>query len=123
MKTKTGNLLQVAQLGHPALRTQAKAVENIADPIIQSLIDDMIATVMDVDGVGIAAPQVYQPYRIFILASHPNPRYPSAPDMPPSAIINPRILSKSETIEKDWEGCLSIPGVRGLVPRYKEIEV
>lgn len=117
------NLLQVAHLGHPVLRQKAKVVKNIADPEIQKLIDDLITTVMDVDGVGIAAPQVYQSHRIFIMASHPNPRYPYAPEMAPTAIINPKIESHSEEIEKDWEGCLSIPGVRALVPRWKEVTV
>ena len=73
MKTN-GNLLQVAQLGHPILRKKAKIVTDIAEPKIQMLIDDLLATVMEVNGVGIAAPQVYQSYRIFIVASHPNPR-------------------------------------------------
>ena len=117
------NLLQVAHLGHPILRQKAKPVKHIADIKVQKLIDDMIATVMDVDGVGISAPQVYQIWQIFIMASHPNPRYPYAPEMPPTAILNPKILFHSQAIEKDWEGCLSIPGVRALVPRWKEVKV
>ena len=117
------NLLQVAHLGHPILRQKAKPVKHIADIKVQKLIDDMIATVMDVDGVGISAPQVYQSWQIFIMASHPNPRYPYAPEMPPTAILNPKILFLSQAIEKDWEGCLSIPGVRALVPRWKEVKV
>lgn len=84
-------LLQVAQLGHPVLRQKAKKIKNSADPILQQLIDDLMLTVMDVNGVGIAAPQVYQPYRVFIMASHPNPRYPYAPEMEPTAIMNPTI--------------------------------
>lgn len=117
------NLLLVAHLGHPILRQKVKLVKNISDKEIQKLIDDMIATVMDADGVGISAPQVYQSYRMFIMASHPNPRYPYAPEMPPTAIINPKIESNSQETEKDWEGCLSIPGVRALVPRWKEVQV
>src|SRR4030042_7104049 len=98
MKRKTASkttpkLLQVAQLGHPILRRKAKAVKDIDDPEIQKLIDDMIFTVMDVDGVGMAAPQVYRSQRIFIMASHPNPRYPYAPLMPATAVINPKIES------------------------------
>lgn len=116
-------LLQIAQLGHPILRSKAKPVEDIRDDLVQARIDDMVATVMDVDGVGLAAPQVYEPLRIFILASHPNARYPHAPEMTPTAIINPRILSYSQERQKDWEGCLSIPGVRGLVPRAVSIDV
>jgi peptide deformylase len=116
-------LLQISQLGHPILRKKAKEVENVSDPAIQALIDDMIQTCQDVDGVGIAAPQVYQPLRLFIIASKPSPRYPNAPDMEPTAIINPVITSASDEKEKDWEGCLSIPGIRGLVPRHKSVTV
>jgi peptide deformylase len=116
-------LLQVAQLGHPILRKKAKKVQDISSPEIQQLIDDLILTVADVNGVGIAAPQVYQSHRLFIMASHPNPRYPHAPEMAPTAMINPQIESFSKEIEKDWEGCLSIPGVRALVPRAKKIQV
>ena len=93
MKKIKGDLLQVAQLGHPVLRKKAKPVKNINDPSVQELIDNLIMTVMDVDGVGIAAPQVYKSLRLFILASHPNPRYPKAPKMKPTAVINPKIIS------------------------------
>src|SRR3989344_653745 len=123
MKENKGKLLQVAHLGHPVLRKKSKEVLNIKSPDVQTLIDDLIATVMDVDGVGIAAPQVYESLRIFILASHPNPRYPYAPKMKPTAIINPKILDMSKGKAKDWEGCLSIPGLRGLIPRSKSIKV
>ena len=116
-------LLQVAQLGQPILRQKAQRVENIKATNIQQMIDDLLATVMDVNGVGIAAPQVYQSYRIFIVASHPNPRYPQAPDMEPTPMINPKLVSHNKVIKKDWEGCLSIPGIRGLIPRFTEIKV
>lgn len=120
---KTPRFLQVAQLGHPVIRTKAKTVKNIKDPTVQELIDDMIATLYDMDGVGIAAPQVYQSIRMFIVASHPTARYPKAPNMKPTAMINPKILKKSVEKVKDWEGCLSIPGIRGLVPRHTFIRV
>lgn len=114
---------QVAELGHPVLRNQALKVEELNDPSIQSLIDDMLVTVSESNGVGIAAPQVYESLQIFIMASIPNPRYPNAPKIEPTAIINPEILWYSEEREKDWEGCLSVPGIRGLVPRHQEIRV
>jgi peptide deformylase len=114
-------LLQIAQLGHPVLRQKAKAVKNINDAQIQNLIDDMIATVKDINGMGLATPQVYESHRIFIMASHPSPRYPNAPEMEPTAIINPKIISHSRGTVKEWEGCLSVPGIRGLVPRYKTV--
>ena len=116
-------LLQIAELGHPVLRKKALPVGDVRDDNIQKLIDDLIATVMEVNGVGIAAPQVYESYQIFIIASSPNLRYPNAPKMEPTAVINPRIISYSDEVIRDWEGCLSIPGIRGLVPRYRSIKV
>lgn len=116
-------LLQVAQLGNPILRKRAKSVKNIQDENVRKLIDNLIATVKEVNGVGIAAPQVHESVRIFIIASHPNPRYPDAPYMKPTAIINPKIIAVSGETYKDWEGCLSIPGLRGLVPRACHIHV
>ncbi|MCP4932891.1 MAG: peptide deformylase [bacterium] len=116
-------LLQIAQLGHPVLRKRATDVEDVQNPQVHSLIDDMLLTVSDANGVGIAAPQVYESKRIFIISSRPNPRYPYAPEMEPTTMINPEIIGKSLDTEKDWEGCLTIPGVRGLVPRHKAIAV
>lgn len=98
-------------------------MKNIDDPYIQNLTDDLLATVNDISGMGLAAPQVYESCRIFIMASHPSPRYPNAPEIEPTAIINPKIISYSEEISKDWERCYSIPGLWGLVPRYKIITV
>lgn len=116
-----GQLLQIAQIGHPILRKKARIVTDIQDPLIQQLISDLLSSLMDVNGVGMAAPQVYQSYRLFIVASHPNPRYPNAPLMDPTPIINQKIISHNREIVKDWEGCLSIPGIRGLIPRFTEI--
>ncbi len=115
-------LMQIAQLGHPVLRQKAAAVEEIDDSI-QQLIDDLFATSNEANGAGIAAPQIYRSLRVFILSIRPSPRYPNAPDMEPTAVINPEILWASEEKEKDWEGCLSIPGIRGKVPRPQEIKV
>lgn len=113
----------IARLGESILRNQSLPVDKILDVTIIELIDSLIDTAAAHQGVGIAAPQVSQPYRLFIVASHPSDRYPHAPTMPPTAMINPRILSHGEAMVKDWEGCLSVPNVRGLVPRYREIEV
>jgi peptide deformylase len=115
-------LPKVAQLGEPILRNKAQPVITI-NPNILELIDSLTATAIAKKGVGIAAPQISQSYRLFIVASHPSDRYPHAPTMPPTAMINPRILSHSDEIVKDWEGCLSVPDTRGLVPRYREITV
>ena len=113
----------IAQLGEPVLRNQAKPVIRVSECGVSELIDTLINTAIALDGVGIAAPQISQSYRLFIIASHPSDRYPHAPIMAPTAMINPRILNHGVEIAKDWEGCLSVPNVRGLVPRYKKIEV
>ncbi|MFM9268127.1 peptide deformylase [Tychonema sp. BBK16] len=116
-------ILQISQLGNPVLRERSQVVENIKGDRIQELIDNLISTVQQANGVGIAAPQVAMGDRIFIVASRPNLRYPQAPKMEPTAMINPRILASSTETVKDWEGCLSIPGIRGLVPRSRSIEI
>lgn len=116
-------LREIAQLGQPVLREPARPVDDPADPAVQALIDDMLVTVADANGVGIAAPQVHEPLDLFIIASRPNPRYPHAPVMAPTAMLNPEIVWVSDETEKGWEGCLSVPGLRGLVPRHRRIGV
>ncbi len=116
-------LRQIAQLGQPVLREPSRPVTDPADPAVQALIDDLIASVAEVNGVGIAAPQVFEPLTLFIVASRPNPRYPAAPDMAPTAMINPELVWSSPDTEKGWEGCLSVPGLRGLVPRHKRVGI
>jgi peptide deformylase len=114
---------QIAQLGQPVLRQVAGKIERPKDAAIQALIDDLLVTVADANGVGIAAPQVFVALSLFIVASRPNPRYPHAPEMDPIAMINPQLIWASEEKEKGWEGCLSIPGLRGVVPRHRRIGV
>jgi len=116
-------LRQIAQLGQPVLRKVAEKIARPDDPAVQALIDDMLVTVVDANGVGIAAPQVFESLSLFIVAPYPNSRYPNAPVMEPVAMINPEVLWASDEMEKGWEGCLSIPGLRGLVPRHKRIAV
>jgi peptide deformylase len=116
-------LRQIAQLGQPVLRQIAGEVLHPDDPALQALIDDMLVTMVDAGGVGIAAPQVFESLSLFIVASTPNARYPEAPLMEPVAMINPEILWLSEEKEEWWEGCLSIPGLRGLVPRHRSIGI
>lgn len=114
---------EIAKLGEKVLRQKAKEVENINSKEILTVIKKMLDCVKRSRGVGLAAPQIFESYQILIISSHPNDRYPNAPLMEDEILINPRIINKSEIIEKDWEGCLSIPGIRALVPRYKTIEV
>lgn len=116
-------LYPVCQLGHPVLRQIAEPIESVHDEWVQQLIDDMIATLTASNGVGLAAPQIGQPYQLLIVASHPNIRYPHAPKMSPTAMVNPKLLNASSEQVKDWEGCLSIPGIRGLVPRHHAVEI
>jgi len=122
MKTKN-QLLQIVQLGNPVLRKKSKAIKNILSPEIKKLTNILLKILMKVNGVGMAAPQLGKSLRLFIVASHPNPRYPKAPYMKPTAVINPKIISHNDKKEKSWEGCLSVPGVRALIPRYTKIEV
>jgi peptide deformylase len=113
----------IAQLGDPILRQKANAINKWHDPQLQRLVDDLLITVKQANGVGIAAPQVSQSLQLFIVASRPTLRYPYAPVMEPTPMLNPRILSSSQTTVKDWEGCLSVPDLRGLVPRHQTIQI
>ena len=113
----------IAQLGDDVLRLQAKTVDDINTPEIQSVISDMFSTLSESEGVGIAAPQIAESWRIMIIASRPSKRYPLAPEMQATLMINPRYEVLNEQQEKDWEGCLSIPGIRAKVPRFTQIKV
>ena len=113
----------IAQLGNPVLRQIARPIEDFADPTLQALMDGMMASLQKSNGVGLAAPQVSQPLQLLIVASRPNPRYPDAPEMSPTVMANPQVLARSHQLEMGWEGCLSVPGLRGLVPRHQWVEV
>ena len=114
--------LSIIHLGDPRLRLVANPVEQIDDRL-QMLIDNLIWTAEKTNGVGIAAPQVGASLRLFIVASRPNERYPHAPLMNPTAMINPRITAHSDAEVLGWEGCLSVPEQRGQISRYQDIEV
>ena len=119
-------LLKISRLGHPILRTTALpvAIEEIQTPAFADFVDDMIDTMRESDGVGLAAPQVYASKRIIIIeVKGPHPRYPDQPPVPLTVLVNPQIISHSSELEEDWEGCLSIPDLRGRVPRWKSLEV
>lgn len=116
---------EVLQLGDPLLRERSEPVteSELADPQFQTLVGDLMETMEAASGVGIAAPQVGVLKRVFIVASKPNSRYPNAPLMKATVMVNPVLEWASDSVEKDWEGCLSIPGIRGLVPRPDQIRV
>ena len=117
------NSLQILEIGSPILRQNSAIIANTTDPQLDALIVDLIATADAANGVGIAAPQVAATVRLFIVASRPSPRYPQAPTMEPTAMINPQIIDRSGDLVAGWEGCLSVPGTRGLVMRDRAIEV
>ncbi len=119
------SILKIARLGHPILRKTAIEVANekIPSPEIQRLIDDMIDTMREYDGVGLAAPQVHQSLRIAVVESLNNPRYPAAPNIPLTILINPKFSHMSEEMTEGWESCLSIDDFRGKVPRARELKV
>jgi len=113
----------ILQLGNPLLRHIANRVHDVTNDATQALIQTLLTTCQASKGVGIAAPQLGISQAIFIMASYPNERYPNAPLMEPMALINPMIRAHSDLKEKEWEGCLSIPGIRAKVPRYTWIDV
>lgn len=97
-------------------------VEDFKSPDFQLFIERLIACGEDNMGVGIAAPQVGRNMRLFIMAPKPGPRYPDAPHIEPFAVINPEIIRLYGEVQKGWEGCLSVPGFRGMVPRYQYVD-
>ncbi len=118
-----GKILRITQLGEPVLRRRSKPIRLPLSKAQDRFIDDMIATMKKAKGVGIAAPQVDVGLRMFIVAPEPSVRYPKAPTIPPIAMMNPKLIKHSKKMVTDWEGCLSIPGLRARVPRYQAIEI
>src|SRR5919198_3175064 len=112
--------LKVARLGHPVLRQQAERVApaDIQSVEVQRLIDDMIETMHEYDGAGLAANQVHVPRQIAVIEVAKNPRYPDAPEIPLTVVINPVVTPLTEQMEDGWEGCLSVPHMRRAVLRY-----
>jgi len=114
---------KIAKLGEPILKQKAKKVKDVNSKEIKNIISKMLYCVKLSKGVGLAAPQIFESYQILVISSHPNERYPNAPLMENEVLINPRIIKKSKNKEKGWEGCLSIPSIRGKVSRHTKIEV
>ena len=112
-------------MGHPVLRSRAREVDRaeLKHPSMQKLIDDMIDTMHEYHGVGLAAPQVHEGLRIFVAAIAPQNEEPLAPGDEPMVFINPVITLVGNEVVEDWEGCLSIPEIRGRVPRARAIKV
>lgn len=119
------SILKVCRLGHPVLRqgTDPVSEEQIRDTLFQKFIDDMVETMREYDGVGLAAPQVHTPLQVAIAEVEDNPRYPEMPPLQLIVMINPRITILSEEVSFGFEGCLSIPDLRGKVPRAKKLKL
>ncbi|MCI0546803.1 MAG: peptide deformylase [Candidatus Rokubacteria bacterium] len=118
-------ILKVARLGHPVLRQPAApvSVEALRAPETQRLIDDMVETMHEYNGAGLAAPQVHVLQQICVIEVHANPRYPEAPSIPLTILVNPVVTPLTAEMEEDWEGCLSVPDMRGIVPRYTAVRL
>lgn len=114
---------EIAQLGAKVLRLQAEAVEDVHSTETRQLIAALEDTLATTAGVGLAAPQIGVSKRVIIVASKPTSRYPKAPLMEATVMINPAFTPLSDAKIKDWEGCLSVPGIRALVPRFREIRI
>jgi peptide deformylase len=116
---------KIAQIGHPVLRQVAREVsrEELASAAMQQFIDDLVETMHDADGAGLAAIQVYEPIRICAIEVRNNPRYPYKPQIPLTILVNPVLTPVDEEQFDNYEGCLSVPNLRGVVKRNVHVRV
>jgi peptide deformylase len=114
---------KIAQIGHPVLREVAREVsrDELASPGMQQFIDDLIETMRDADGAGLAAIQVYEPIRVVAIEVRDNPRYPYKPKIPLTVLVNPVLTPVDEEMFDNNEGCLSVPNLRGQVKRHVHV--
>jgi peptide deformylase len=119
------SILKVARMGHPVLRSRAKAIPagEIKSAAVQQLIDDMMDTMVEYHGIGLAAPQVHEGLRLFVAVLEPGSGSDKEEPAEPIAIINPEVTVIGDELVEDWEGCLSIPDIRGRVPRARDIRM
>ncbi|MCB1915410.1 MAG: peptide deformylase [Rhodocyclaceae bacterium] len=111
----------VLRMGDPRLLRVAEPVSLVPDAELDVLIADMLDTMRALDGAGLAAPQIGVGLRVVVFEVQANPRYPLAEPVPLTVLVNPEITPLGDEVAEDWEGCLSVPGLRGLVPRYEHI--
>ncbi len=118
-------ILKVARLGHPIVRTATRqvTVEEVRSHDFQLLIDSMVETMHEYSGVGLAATQIHLPIQVAVLEVERNPRYPDAPSVPLTVLINPVVTILDNALIDGYEGCLSIPDMRGVVPRFTRLRV
>ena len=111
----------VLRMGDPRLLARAREVERVDTPELRALLDDMRDTMRAQNGAGLAAPQIGVSARVVIFAIDRNPRYPDVEPVPYTELVNPVLTPLSDEIEEGWEGCLSVPGLRGVVPRFRRL--
>jgi peptide deformylase len=112
---------EVLKMGDPRLLAVAQPVGEFGTPELETLLTDMRETMQNLNGAGLAAPQIGVGLRVVIFGFEESPRYPEAEPVPYTVLINPELTPIGEIQDEDWEGCLSVPGMRGLVPRYREL--
>ena len=111
----------VLKMGDPRLLEVAQKVKKFGTPELDALIQDMHETMEALNGAGLAAPQIGVGLQVMIFGVKRNPRYPDAEEVPYTVLVNPELAPLTEEIEQDWEGCLSVPGLRGMVPRFTRL--
>jgi peptide deformylase len=112
---------EILRMGDPRLLERSREVERFGTKELQELLADMRDTMREADGAGLAAPQIGVPLRVVIFSVEANPRYPDAEPVPYTELVNPVLTPLSNEEEDGWEGCLSVPGFRGVVPRYTRL--
>ena len=112
---------EILKMGDPRLLRHAQPVTEFGTPELQALLEDMFDTMKAANGAGLAAPQIGVDLQVVVYGFQRNERYPEAPPVPMTVLINPVITPLSDATEEGWEGCLSVPGLRGVVPRYSRI--
>jgi peptide deformylase len=112
---------EVLKMGDPRLLAVSEPVQRFGTPELEALLADMRDTMRELNGAGLAAPQIGVGLRVVIFGMESNPRYPEAEPVPFTVLINPVLTPLSADMDEGWEGCLSVPGMRGVVPRYREL--
>ena len=112
---------EVLRMGDPRLLQRSQEVQTLGTPELLALLTDMRDTMAHLNGAGLAAPQIGVGLRVVIFGVHANPRYPDVEEVPDTVLINPVLTPLGDEMEEGWEGCLSVPGMRGSVPRYKRL--
>jgi len=112
---------EVLRMGDPRLLERSREVSRFDTPALDALLGDMRDTMRKYEGAGLAAPQIGIPLRVVIFGVERNPRYPDAEPVPYTEIVNPVLVPLGDEMEEGWEGCLSVPGLRGVVPRHARI--